>query len=260
MLFITNSIWETQEYFNAIGVLEDAGKFALCRCAMMMWPLTSPLKYTIAAATLQTINAAAPETPVSLQTQFNSLPSLISYGLRGRGCVCAFRLISRVKRSLICAHISICVFSCFTRIIINSHMSILFMTTHSHTFVSVLLDFCNLPVMQLSSIRSKLIGLLLSAVPLSLSLVIGDSTSIGTGLLTLLDTQNLSPFSGSPSAHCKDPDDPYPFVNSLNHTLPILPNISTSFLESVGINPEEKSYPFDCEIALPGGYISFEVC
>lgn len=114
--------------------------------------------------------------------------------------------------------------------------------------------------MQLSSIQSKLIWLLLPAVPGSCSLVTRGSTTIGTGVLNLMNTQSLSLDSKSPSAHCKDPNDPSPFVTSLNHTLPILPSVSDSFLESMGISPDGRSYPFDCVIDFPGGLVLIEVC
>lgn len=117
--------------------------------------------------------------------------------------------------------------------------------------------------MQLSSIQSKLVWLLLPAVSMALNLTQGGSTTSGNGQINLLTPQSLSMTSLGRIAHCKPNDDPYgsfTFTSSLNNTFPSTPNISESFLKSAGFTTNQETYPFDCFIEIPGGIVVFEVC
>lgn len=94
------------------------------------------------------------------------------------------------------------------------------------------------------------------------------STRIGTGQLNLVNSPhvNISRLLNLPKriSYCKH-DDRYPpwdppYRSSLNNTFPETPDISQSFLDSVGITQGEGNYPFDCFVELPGGVVVFEVC
>ena len=129
----------------------------------------------------------------------------------------------------------------------------------------MLLDFRKFRIMQLSSLQSNLSWLLLPAIAVALVPASDDSETIGTNALNLVTPRNLSTTSIGRIAHCKpdpdDPDDPYVFTSSLNHTFPGTPPINESFLASAGLRePFIDSKPFDCFVEIPGGIIVFEVC
>ena len=121
---------------------------------------------------------------------------------------------------------------------------------HSHAALSLVYRtsglcplFFNSPAMQLSSVQSSLIWLLLTALAIAATPPVTGVTSIGTGPLSLINTVNLKANS---IAHCRHDDDPGHYTSSLNYTFPDTPPLPQSFLESVGFNESEGSYPFDC--------------
>lgn len=114
--------------------------------------------------------------------------------------------------------------------------------------------------MQLSTIESGLLWLVLPVVAMALALAPDGSTPIGTGQLNLLNPQNLSSASVGRAAHCKpDPYDPYVYVSSLNYTFPSTPNISEAFANFADVDPDLDGKSFDCFIELLGGIIVFEI-
>ena len=111
--------------------------------------------------------------------------------------------------------------------------------------------------MQLFSIPSTSVWLLLPAFAMALNVPIGGSTTGGTGQLNLLTLQNLSTTSLNRLVHCK-PEDPYGldlFTSSRNTTFLSTPNITESFRKSAG----QETHAFYCTIDLPGGIVSFDV-
>lgn len=113
--------------------------------------------------------------------------------------------------------------------------------------------------MQLFSMQSKLIWLLVPTVAMAASPLSGGLTAIGTGQLNLVNPQNLSATPLGRAIYCKHDDDPYRFISSLNYTFPSTPSIPESFLASADLVTNQDIHPFDCFLELPGGIIVFEV-
>lgn len=126
-------------------------------------------------------------------------------------------------------------------------------------FCPLLLDFDNLPTMQLSFTQLKLMWLLLPALAMAAGPIAGGLTTIGTGQLNLLTPQNLSATSINRVTYCKHEDDPYQFTSSLNYTFPSTPSLPESSLESAGLTRNQEIWPFDCFLEIPGGIVVFEV-
>lgn len=122
------------------------------------------------------------------------------------------------------------------------------------------LEFLNFPVMQLPSVQSNIVWLLLLPIAMAASPLPGGLTRIGTGQLSLLTPNNLSTTSIGRMTYCKRPDDPDQFTSSLNYTFPRTPSISESSLRAAGIDPNDDTYSFDCFLEIPpAGVVTFEV-
>ena len=125
--------------------------------------------------------------------------------------------------------------------------------------VLLVLDSINSPVMHFQSALKILPWLLLPVIAMAANPPLGGSTTIGTGRLSLLTSQNLSTIDIKRAVYCTH-GEPYIFTSSLNNTFPKTPPISQSFLASAGFTHNDDTYPFDCFIEVPGGVVVFEVC
>ena len=125
--------------------------------------------------------------------------------------------------------------------------------------------------MQLLSIQSKLLWLLLPSLALAATSLVDGSTMVGSGQVELLTSQSLNDSIVNRAVHCRknipdpyDPDDPdWPpdlYTTLLNYTLPATPAIDKAFLQSLGFVQDEGEFAFDCFLELPTGVITFEVC
>lgn len=163
------------------------------------------------------------------------------------------------------ADTSTCAVACFTRTLINSHLSHILIKPRRNN-APMLLGLSKFPIMQLSSLQFKLSWLLLPAFTMALGPASDGSPTTGNDTLHLVTPQNLTTIPVDRIVHCErdpyDPDfPPYTFTSSLNHTFPPTPWISESFLAAAGLRrPGGDSKPFDCFVEIPGGIIVFEVC
>ena len=122
--------------------------------------------------------------------------------------------------------------------------------------------------MQLFSIQSKSLWILLPSLALAATPPAGGSTSAGSGQLQLTTPQHLNDSRSNRIMYCRhnipDPDDPdwppYEYKNSLNRTITAGAPPSQSFLESVGFVRDSGSVAFDCFLDIPPGAVTFEVC
>ena len=131
--------------------------------------------------------------------------------------------------------------------------------------------------MQLLSVQSKLLWLLLPSLALAATPIAGDAIAVGSDQLNLVtpdETPQKTPRDALVGRvlHCRDnipdpwgPDDPNYhqdlYTTRLNWTFPATPLIDKAFLESLGfVKDPEGEFAFDCMLELPGGIITFEVC
>ena len=166
----------------------------------------------------------------------------------------------KAKHSLLREDTFVCVSSCYTRNLRNSHLSFC-IYAYSHSSV-LSFCFCNIPSMHLFSIESRLAWPLLIAVAIAANSPSDVLTGVGTSSLNLLTPQNLSTTSIGGTAYCKDPDDPDqpPFTSSFNYTYTFSSTpIAESSLRAAGIDPDEESFAFDCFIPVPLLPVVFEV-
>ena len=128
--------------------------------------------------------------------------------------------------------------------------------------LSFLFSVFNSPIMQHFLSQGRLLWLSLPAVAMAIQIITPGSTPAGGassprgGSLNLVSPTILNNINDRPHPECKDPDDPYPFINSLNRTLPPTPP-----LPSPDYPPgESQIFAFDCYLEIVHGWLGVEVC
>ena len=114
--------------------------------------------------------------------------------------------------------------------------------------------------MQHFLLQGRLLWIFLPALTMAINVITPGSTDgsalAGQGSLNLVSPNFMSNKINDRPVSCKNPDDPYHFTNSLNHTLPLTPP-----LPAPDFPPgESEVFAFDCYIELPGNIIGFDVC